>query len=177
MSWILKLKSRFQIISFFSNDHKESIKNWRTLEILAKSFKDYRLSRDLCATTDTKGGRTEVVPQQVTPISFDILLVSSHTMEMLSQDMERILGPVTETQNITTYCMSAIFEMEFYDIAPLVCKEAFTFYSDAKAIEKIFVVLRVSLTLTTFGWFTARESAFRLIKGGYSRHFGYWLKS
>ena len=120
---------------FFSNDHKESIKNWRTFEILAKSFKDYRLSRDLCATTDTKGGRTEVVPQQVTTLSFDILLVSSHTMEMLSQDMERSLGPVTGTQNITTYCMSNIFEMEFYDIAPLVCKEAFTFYSDAKAIE------------------------------------------
>ena len=49
--------------------------------------------------------------------------------------MERSLGPVAETQNITTYCMSPLSEMDHYDIVPLVCKEAFAFYSDAEAIK------------------------------------------
>ena len=112
----IEIKNPIPHNRFFSSDDEESTKNWRTLEILAKSFKDYRLSCDLCATTDTKGGRTEVVPQQVTPISFDILLGSSSYMKMLSQEMERNLGPVSETQKITTYYMSNIFEMELYDI-------------------------------------------------------------
>ena len=130
----IEIKLPIPHYSFFSKTHEESIKHWRTLETLTKSLKDYRLSRDLCATTDTNGGETEVAPQ-VTSLSLDFLLAASNMNTSTVLDMERSLGPVAETQNITTHCMSPLSEMDHYDITPLMCKEAFAFYSDAKAKE------------------------------------------
>ena len=131
----IEIKMPIPHYSFFSKTHEESIKHWRTLEILTKSLKDFRLSRDFCATTDTNGGETEVASQQVTSLSLDFLLAASNMNTSTVLVMERSLGLVAETQNITTYCMSPLSEMDHYDIVPLVCKEAVAFYSDAEAKE------------------------------------------
>ncbi|RUS74303.1 hypothetical protein EGW08_017940 [Elysia chlorotica] len=119
---------------FFSSSEEDSMINWRHLEILAKSLKQYRLSTDLCAVADSQ----DVAPErnQVKSSSFEKLVRASRAMRSSFDLLQNISGPVVSTDNTTTFCMSAINLPIYYEVSPLPCRETFVYTNDAKAMAE-----------------------------------------
>ena len=116
---------------FFSGFPEETFVNWRHLEILVKSFDEYRRRRDICAgTNDAKDRHTSDI-QEVTPTAFDVFCNLANCSRLL----ERSIGDPIDRTKTVTYCTSPVSQSRYYEEGTLVCKESFTYSKEAEEIE------------------------------------------
>ncbi|RUS76772.1 hypothetical protein EGW08_015449 [Elysia chlorotica] len=128
----LAVHTPMQYRNFFASTDEEGITNWRHLEVLAKSLKHYRRSHDLCTASDSSKDKSN--RKQVTPLPFEERLGTSQSMNKSFNLLEERVGPVVDTHNVTTLCMTAINSPQYYEDAVLICRKAVVYTQDADAI-------------------------------------------
>ena len=119
-----------------STSSRESTLNWRHLEILAKSFKEYRLSHKLCTGAECTATKSEAISEgkSETSTRFDSYRRSSNVLTRSFQQVEESLGPIVDKQNTTTFCMSPMNMLNYYVDAVFVCRESPVYELDSEAI-------------------------------------------
>ncbi|GFO33153.1 hypothetical protein PoB_005965800 [Plakobranchus ocellatus] len=116
----------------FSHVRKNLLKNIHHIALLARSFKDYRLSQTLCS--QTKYG-TDMPELKVihTRVFAD---VSLYMDQDLSEGMEELRGQILDNVTTTTVCFGNLYSVYKADPNLLICIDDPVYERDATLIRK-----------------------------------------
>ncbi|GFO15298.1 hypothetical protein PoB_004180300 [Plakobranchus ocellatus] len=92
---------------FFSTRTSDTIQNIYHVALLVKSFKNYLSPQDLCSRQDLKIQELESELRVIRTSSIEVYLHHHYGMK-LSEGMEQLRGPVVNTQDTTTVCLTAV---------------------------------------------------------------------
>ncbi|GFN83531.1 hypothetical protein PoB_001003700 [Plakobranchus ocellatus] len=124
-------------IMFFSNSGEDVISNTHYVALLAKSFKDYRLSQTLCPEMEKgiQNDYSRIIQTSSLVLTMERLLWKLDYLK----NVEQLRGPVVDNQTTTTVCVSTVFQtsgVEDIDPNELKCMDDPVYERDAVWITK-----------------------------------------
>ncbi|GFN86683.1 protein c-ets-1 [Plakobranchus ocellatus] len=92
---------------YFSDSQIEIFRNLRDFALLARSFKEYRLSQNLCSEDEDESQKSDLEIISTLRLSEETNRVS---LVDFPQGMEQLRGPVMDNQTTTTVCLSTVYD-------------------------------------------------------------------
>ncbi|GFO03474.1 hypothetical protein PoB_002997900 [Plakobranchus ocellatus] len=118
----------------FSNSKSDILKNIHHVALVAKSFKNYRLSNNICS--NMKERSRNVVSKVIYTKPLGPWVSNLGNGELFSKSMEELRGRVVNKQTTTTVCLSSVNSLQEVDPNFLYCLDDPVYERDAAWISK-----------------------------------------